>query len=148
MDSNNNSTAQSNWWYLRFKENKSRDNSGKFETNVVGVTFENRQAIIAQLSINEQLWLRREPQNPHDKNAISVWRDNDEQIGYISRDLAINFAPAFDKIGVPIPAVVTAVLGKNYSDSKLGVQIKFVVPEMTSLQPISITDDFSDHEDF
>ena len=52
---------------------------------VVGVTFEGRQATVAQLEEMEELVLRREPDNPYDFNAIRVERLNGAQIGYINR---------------------------------------------------------------
>jgi len=42
------------------------------ETNVAGVTFENRQQIIHRIKVGEKVYLRRESENPYDKNAIVV----------------------------------------------------------------------------
>ena len=54
-------------------------------TKVVGVTFENRQELIAKLQMGDRVWLQREPFNRYDKNAIKVTRNDGEKIGYISR---------------------------------------------------------------
>jgi len=59
---------------------------------LVGVTFNNengmsRQGILANLSKGNEVTLKREPQNPHDKNAIAVLSSLG-QIGYIGRDYA------------------------------------------------------------
>ena len=42
------------------------------ETNVVGVTYEDRQRIVARLMVGDDVVLKREPNNPHDPNAIMV----------------------------------------------------------------------------
>jgi hypothetical protein len=139
---------QSNWWYLRFKERMARNNSKQIETSVVGVTYENRQIAIAQLAEHEQVWLKREPQNPHDKNAIGVWRANGQKIGYLGREFAAPLASTFDRYAKPVPAIVIAVLGKNYSDAKLGVRLRFTIPEAGPEQPAIFDGDCSDHEDF
>ncbi len=113
------------------------------ETKVVGVTFEGRQAVVARLSVGEQVWLRREPHNPHDRNAIRVERQNGRQIGYISRDIAATLAHRFDNYGKPVSAVVTALTGGEQPYPTRGVRIRFTVPE-----PPSPVDDFSDLPDF
>lgn len=101
--------------------------TGSLTTFVVGVTFENRQTVVAGLLEGDTIYLVREPDNPHDKNAIQVMaikKTSDgeiqlkrpdaykaslftgipieeyfvmQQIGYISRELAEKIAPVFDK---------------------------------------------------
>ena len=127
-------SAQSNWWYHRVSEISVEQGVGyspgdQIETRVVGVTFEGRQAVVAQLSLKEQIWLRREPRNPHDRNAIRVERQNGRQIGYISRDIAAILAHHFDNYGKPVSAVVTALVGGEPPYSSRGVRMRFNVPE-------------------
>ena len=66
-------------------------------TSVVGVTFSNRkygvnrQEIIKRLSGKEKIYLKREPKNRFDSNAIAVIvvrEDGDLKIGYIKAELA------------------------------------------------------------
>ena len=116
------------WWYKAFKQHESDDSSRPMETRVVGVTYENRQDVIASMEENEQVLLVREPENPFDLNAISVTRRNGQQIGYIPRELAASLADSFDAYGRPISAVVTAILGRECIDANLGVRIRFSVP--------------------
>ena len=59
-----------------------------FHAKVAGVTHDNRQAAIAKLSALETLDLVPEPDNPHDPNAIKVWRRTGEHIGYLKRNRA------------------------------------------------------------
>jgi len=65
-------------------------------TNVVGVTFANeeygvnRQEIIKKLSGKERIFLKREPKNRFDKNAVAVMLDGNTpvRIGFIKAELA------------------------------------------------------------
>jgi hypothetical protein len=41
-------------------------------TNIVGVTFEDRQKVINRLMVGDDVFLEREPNNPYDSNAIKV----------------------------------------------------------------------------
>jgi single-stranded-DNA-specific exonuclease len=99
------------------------------ETRVVGVTFENRQAVVALLTEREQVFLIREPENAFDSNAVKVVRWDHKQIGYLDRYLARNLAPRMDRFGRPIKAIVSSLTGGYYPGSSLGVVIKFYLPE-------------------
>ena len=96
-------------------------------TKVVGVTFDGRQAVVAKLSMHEEIVLRREPTNPYDRNAILVERLNGEQIGYINRYLAAELAYNFDADGGSARGYVTAVTGGGYDGYSLGVNIVFII---------------------
>ena len=59
-----------------------------FASKVVGVTRHNhdgsdRQVIAGQCRQGEELTLRREPDNPQDPNAVAVFRENGDQVGYL-----------------------------------------------------------------
>jgi hypothetical protein len=97
-------------------------------TSVVGVTYEGRQAVVAQLQVGESVRLRREPDNPYDTNAICVERQSGEQIGYINRQLAANLASRFDAYGKTIPATVKSLAGNANKGQSLGVSISFTMP--------------------
>ena len=98
-------------------------------TKVVGVTFENRQEVVAKLRLGDQVWLEREAFNRYDKNAIKVIRNNGEQIGYLSRQLALSLAPLMDRLGSPIEGRVYLLTGSRYDDYSLGVVIAFKLPK-------------------
>jgi len=62
-------------------------------TKVVGVTYENddgtsRQAILGKCGVLEGLHLQHDKNNPHDKNAVRVLRENGEQLGFLERNVA------------------------------------------------------------
>ena len=67
----------------------------RFHTKIAGVSFEGRQDIIAGLRADAALELRREPDNPHDPNAIAVHYGN-LQLGFFNKKLAAHFAPLID----------------------------------------------------
>lgn len=99
------------------------------ETRVVGVTYENRQAVIALLTEGERVSLIREPDNPFDPNAVKVVRWDRQQIGFLDRELAKILAPRMDFYRRPIKATVKRLNGGCYPGSSLGVVVRFYMPE-------------------
>lgn len=81
-----------------------------FEVNVAGVTFEGRQETLAALYETQKKsgeplggWLKREPDNRYDPNAIQVFAGSDTDyglvqvhIGYIPKAVAAQLAPRMD----------------------------------------------------
>lgn len=57
-------------------------------TKIVGVIRGNRQDLLEELSEMDDIRLVREPNNPHDENAIAVLNPNGEKLGYIRSGLA------------------------------------------------------------
>lgn len=105
------------------------------EERVAGVTFDNRQAVIARLHVHEPMILRREPNNAYDRNAIRVENGCGEQIGYIRKELAQRLASAIDRAGGVISAEVAALVGGDQQGYALGVRIRFTVPDGTDVLP-------------
>ncbi len=120
--------ANTNWWYQAFKQDEDFASKQVVETRVAGVTYENRQPVIAAMEKSEQIILEREPDNPFDCNAISVKRKNGFCIGYLPRQEAERLAGDFDAYGKPVQGTVTAILGKYLIDSFLGLRIRFSIP--------------------
>jgi hypothetical protein len=100
----------------------------ELEERVVGVTFENRQAVVARLRVGDLVTLRREPRNPFDGSAIRVDNAHGEQIGYLRRELAAQLAPAFDRLAQPVSARVCLVFDVTPSGRAWGVRIRFAPP--------------------
>ena len=99
------------------------------EIRVVGVTFENRQAVVALLTEGERVSLIRDPDNRFDPNAIKVVRWDRQQIGFLDRELAKVMAPKMDRYGGTFIATVTRLTSGYYPGSSLGVLIRFYLPE-------------------
>jgi len=100
-------------------------------TRVVGVTFEDRQEVIARLHIGDLLWLEQEPGNLYDPHAIMVTRNNGEQIGYLNRHLAAILSPCFVKYGKPLIGRVRLLTGSSFDGYSLGVIISIKIPKLT-----------------
>jgi HIRAN domain. len=68
---------------------------GTYTCNLGGESY--RQDTIRRCREGERVILKREPNNPYDKNAIAVLGQNGDQIAYLSRDNAAWVAELMDK---------------------------------------------------
>jgi single-stranded-DNA-specific exonuclease len=81
--------------YLENDRFASIGEAAEFFTKVVGVTFEGRQDVIGGLTPGAPVELRRQPDNPHDANAIGVFFGA-LHVGYLRREIARRLAPKLD----------------------------------------------------
>ncbi|MBW6469359.1 MAG: single-stranded-DNA-specific exonuclease RecJ, partial [Coriobacteriia bacterium] len=81
-----------------------------FHTKLAGVTFEGRQDVVARLSPGTPLRVVRQPDNPHDANAIALHEAHGGQVGFFNRRLAGALAPVIDA-GVEYDVEVADVTG-------------------------------------
>ena len=95
------------------------------QTRVVGVTYENRQTVVAQLEVGDEVYLVREPSNAFDPNAIMVVRQNGQQVGYLNRELAARLSSRLDTFSQPVKAFVSSLIGGFYPGSCLGAVVQF-----------------------
>ena len=112
---------------------------------VVGVTFEGRQAVVAGLSVGQTLYLRRDPTNLHDANAIQVRThpvpELGDSVGFMDRGMAAKLAPVFDRYLASqsessyIAAVVVALTGTEDAGLSKGVRIRFQLPATEESPP-------------
>jgi hypothetical protein len=109
------------------------DDSDSFEaecwTKVVGVTQKNddgshRQAIIARCKKRERLVIEHEPSNKYSptRSAMRVLRENGDQLGYLSEDLAVDVRKKL-KAGKMVWAVVERKTGGTDAKPVRGVNI-------------------------
>ena len=119
--------TQDNHWLQPLQSNRDQQDH-VIHTRVVGVTYDNRQAVVAMLRVGEKVRLKREPTNAYDSNAIRVERCDGAQIGYINRYMASNLAPTFDSHGGPVKGTVSQLLGNPFAGYNLGVEIRFMIP--------------------
>lgn len=89
------------------------------KTKIVGVTMGNRQELLEELSEMDDISLVRDPNNPHDENAIAVLNPNGEKLGYIRSGLAKELVSYMDLY--PDAVLIGEILeitgdevGKNY----------------------------------
>lgn len=81
---------------------------------VAGVTFDNRQAIIAKMTGKETCHIVPEPTNEYDSNALAVHvltADGLRHVGYVPRDLAALLAPILR--GRSVRVTITAITGRG-----------------------------------
>lgn len=116
-------------------------------TRVVGVTFADRQEVVAKINMGDCVWLEREETNTFDANAIKVSRNNGEQIGFLNKYLANNLAPYFDKHIGAVRGKVTLLTGGSFDDFSLGLVISFKIPKLTDTQRRHTKRQFNDWED-
>jgi len=81
-----------------------------FHTKLAGVTFEGRQNAIGKVFPGMALAMRRQPDNPHDANAIALFDFHGHQVGFLNRRLVRVLAPAVDA-GIEYDVEVTDVTG-------------------------------------
>jgi single-stranded-DNA-specific exonuclease len=80
-----------------------------FHTKIAGVSFEGRQDTIGGLRVGAPLELVRQPDNPHDSNAIAV-RYGTLHLGYLKRGIAAHLAAEIDA-GAHYRARVASITG-------------------------------------
>ncbi len=85
--------------------------SAGFNTKVVGVSFEERQSVVATLSAGDSLKIARECSNEVDPNAMAVFTLAGLQVGYLRRQISAVLAPIVDAGGVRYEAAVSEVTG-------------------------------------
>lgn len=102
-------------------------------TKVSGVTFEGRQALIAQLTGREPCRLQPEPDNPYDPNAIAVHvAKNGEvwHIGFVPKEMAAKIAPFLE--GEALMVEIAEITGGfEMSDGSIaaqGVRLRIELP--------------------
>lgn len=96
-----------------------------FLTRVVGLAYEGRLAHLRRLQEGEPLFLLREPDNPHDPEAIGVLNASGDALGYLRKTLAAILAPQMDR-GQLLGAKVACLLEEEvvHPDLRLNIQVE------------------------
>ena len=101
-------------------------------TKIVGVSYRNkdgssRQKILRRMFEEgceyENVYLEAEPDNQHDKNAVKVLNCDDEQLGYLNRDLAKDISKMLSN-GIEFEAFITEITGTEDEGLTLGCNIE------------------------
>lgn len=119
------------FWYIIPKGLEVLNLPKVIKTKVVGVTKKNedgqsRQELIEMLEPGDELFLEREPDNEHDENAIAVFNESWEQIGYLSRSVAAELAPLMDE-GYEVECTVTEITGGTDDKPSYGCNIEITI---------------------
>ncbi|WP_283154122.1 HIRAN domain-containing protein [Guptibacillus hwajinpoensis] len=80
-------------------------NSKKEKVPVVGINRPERKQFVSKIEIGDELFLKRDAENPYDKNAILVMDGNGNSIGFIAKDWASIYSEKLD-LGMEFKAVV------------------------------------------
>ncbi len=92
-------------------------------TYTLGIVGESHyQDAVRRCREGDRVLLKREPDNPHDANAVAVLRESGEQIGHLSRDHAEWVAEVMDK-GRQVEAKITRITGGTRGKPNRGVVI-------------------------
>lgn len=99
---------------------------------VAGVTFGNRQELIAGLGFTSIIEIKPEPENEHDPNAHAVIAD-DQHVGYVPRSEWSWFGPLF-KQATEVKAEVWSFTGgtDDYPTRGLQIHLTLITPETES----------------
>lgn len=102
-------------------------------TKVVGVTFEGRQNLIAQLKGNEPCRISPEPSNKYDPNALAVhvaYNGGVLHIGYVSKELAAQIAPHLEgeALMVKIAEITGGFEFESGETASYGVRLRIELP--------------------
>jgi len=99
----------------------------KYNSKLVGVTFEGRQAVISTLKGKEPLRVRREAENEYDKNAVAVDVQVGEEwlpIGYIAKDKNLEIAKSMDA-EVPVQIVLSIITGGSGKSFGVNIELQY-----------------------
>jgi hypothetical protein len=104
--------------------------------NLAGVSHSNRdgtsrQRVISRCSAGEVLVLSPEEDNTADPNAIAVFRQNGEQLGYLSREDAAKVRED-SKQGWQYVAIINKILDDGIRGHYLGVGVSLVYAHPTA----------------
>jgi HIRAN domain len=104
---------------------------------VAGAARHHGEALESQeLGPGSQLELRRDPENPHDPNAIAVHGPGGgEQVGWVPRELAEEVAPELDA-GRPWSAVVLREARASPRDPRTGLTMLLASADAIELRQV------------
>jgi single-stranded-DNA-specific exonuclease len=119
--------------YLANDRYASIGEAAEFFTKVVGVTFEGRQDVIGGLVPGLVVELRRDPENPHDANAIGVFFGA-LHIGFLRKEIARRLAPKVDD-GERYRAEIASVTGGGTRSFGVNLFVRRERPPPERLQP-------------
>jgi Superfamily II DNA helicase len=115
--------------FLGHNPYSSIDSASSFHTKVVGVSFEGRQEIIAELAVDTPIHLERDPFNLNDSNAIKIVTNDGRHFGFLNRQISSILAPVMDS-GTAYFASIASLTGGDNGKAR-GVNL-FIVKNESS----------------
>ncbi|MBQ4915280.1 HIRAN domain-containing protein [Maribacter sp. MMG018] len=91
-----------------------------------GLNYDSRHEAVRKCTLNEKVYLEREPQNIKDNNAIHVKRKNGDSLGYVGRMHAQQLAPLLDQNAIFSWARIVALkcdLVENIHGVKIAIAV-------------------------
>lgn len=117
-------------------------NSIKYNSKLVGVTFEGRQEVIAMLGGDEPLRTRREPENEYDPNAVAVdvlIAETWQPIGYIAKDKNKDICEAMDA-GNEVLIGIASLTGGNGKSYGVNIELEYVKAKAEKKAPVKVAE--------
>ena len=99
---------------------------GSFTTNVAGISY--RQDAASRCQVGDPVQLIREPENPHDENAIQVLSIDGEPLGYIPRSQSAELAADMDSLS-RVSATIKKVTGGYDDKPTIGLVLEIEVSD-------------------
>lgn len=110
----------------------------RYNSKLVGVTFEGRQAVISTLKGDEPLRVRREADNEYNPNAVAVdvkvgtkgyndpavMREDWLPIGYIAKDKNLEIAKSLDA-GIPVEIKLASITGGDGKSFGINIELQY-----------------------
>ena len=91
------------------------------ESPVAGFQYHDGEAAWSRLAVGDSLRLRREPENPHDRQAVAVYRD-DSKLGYVPRAANTAVSQMMDR-GERLSARIEHLRESRNPWSRVGISI-------------------------
>ncbi|PEQ95188.1 hypothetical protein CN481_04840 [Bacillus sp. AFS006103] len=98
----------------------------KLKIRLAGVTFGNRQDLLADTHSSQSIYLKRDYFNKYDRNATGVYNSGDEHLGWIPKEYAVQIAALIDA-GENYSAKILRKLGGN--GLHYGLEIQVIIDE-------------------
>ena len=99
----------------------------EYNTTIAGIDHAaNGVALVRQLRVGDRLRLLREPENPHDKNALAVVNAEGQRLGYIPARIAADVSRALDDDGGKIgPVKVMEKTAEGRDQKRFNAVVQF-----------------------
>jgi HIRAN domain-containing protein len=113
------------------------------ETFIAGVMYDHRDTVALRCRLRGTVYLRRDPANAHDANAVVVTDAHGDMLGYLPRRIAAQVSPYLNEIKSKIPGVITD-LKSDVLRTRIALAVGFLVP--ASIVPPTSAIDYSCEE--